>query len=1017
MSFPNKFDGPCSACGVHVHPGEGAYAWRQLYCRFHDPDGAGSTSRKHTINVSAHGAGAALKPAGFLGSDGFAAWRAATNACKNVKGADGQWTTTSTLDALPGVLEALRGAGFQLQIAPALAATLQARAARTQADLQAAGERAQAVDAALKARGLALFPFQATGIDWLAQRDGALLGDEMGCIDGSAQVRISRAGKGFALSLRDLYSAFHGGKRSAASRRTWNPSIPTYIRSLCDGELRLNLVHDVLDKGERPVVQLTLASGKTLLLTPDHEVATPKGFVRADRLVAGADVLTNGQPRCKDCGGTEQVITSSSARFVGSCRKCMYRKHRDKPTWKGGRSIDKDGYVRTAGQQEHPRANRAGQVYEHVLVMEKHLGRFVGVDEVVHHKNGDKTDNRIENLELTTPSAHMADHGREGGYRRLHGGRGGKGGLVTFTPKLDQVISVEACGVAHVYDVVCADPHRNFVANGIVVHNCGKTIQALVAAPTGAPVLVVCPAVAKGVWQREAAKWRPDLRVVVLSGRGSFRWPTAGEMVIVNYDILPTGCEVPAQGTVLVCDEAHAIKNSKATRTQRVRFLSEAVRARAGKVWLLTATPLLGKPQELWSVLQAAGVANEVFGSWKRFVILFNGVAGEWGGYIWGRPFPEVPELLKRAMLRREKAEVLKDLPAKRRQDYVVELSAKDLKALDKLTAEICKRLGTTPEGLAQVLRDGVPMFEEMSRARTLLAGAKIPALLALVESYEEQEEPLVVFSAHRAPIDILAGREGWATITGDTKDKNAVAEAFQRGELRGIACTIGAGGTAVTLTRASNMVMVDLDWTPALNAQAEDRIHRIGTQRPVLITRLVAAHALDERVMEVLAEKQGIINASTEAASRGAEEKVVVKQATLRQDEMVARQAEKASAFNRYAVDSGMTAAQIQGAAVHEFLADLREGAQGMAAAEDRHPRRGPVSPEERWAARGLLQLAGSDPDRAAEKNDVGFNRLDGDFGHSLAAQLETQGLTDAQWRAAVKLCRTYHRQIGECP
>ena len=98
----------------------------------------------------------------------------------------------------------------------------------------------------------------------------------------------------------------------------------------------------------------------------------------------------------------------------------------------------------------------------------------------------------------------------------------------------------------------------------------GKTVQTLCAMPDGAPVLVVAPAVAKGVWKREAARFRPDIRVTVLSGRGSFRWPTAGEMVVVNFDILPAVVEdgkgfkldatipAPPAGCVLVVDEAHA---------------------------------------------------------------------------------------------------------------------------------------------------------------------------------------------------------------------------------------------------------------------------------------------------------------------------------------------------------------------------------------------------------------------------------------------------------------------------
>ena len=202
----------------------------------------------------------------------------------------------------------------------------------------------------------------------------------------------------------------------------------------------------------------------------------------------------------------------------------------------------------------------------------------------------------------------------------------------------------------------------------------GKTIQALIALPEGQPVLVVGPAVAKNVWEQEAKKWRPDLKVTVLSGRNSFRFPEPGEMVIPNYDILSADPGVPNAGTVVVADEAHVLKSIKASRTKKFRTISEAVRKDNGKVWLMTATPLMNRPPELWSVLQAAGIAHEAFGSWSNFVRLFNAVEGEWGGYEWGSPSPEVPSLLQRVSLRRMKVDVLPDLPTKMYRDVVVDI-------------------------------------------------------------------------------------------------------------------------------------------------------------------------------------------------------------------------------------------------------------------------------------------------------------------------------------------------------
>jgi len=592
----------------------------------------------------------------------------------------------------------------------------------------------------------------------------------------------------------------------------------------------------------------------------------------------------------------------------------------------------------------------------------------------------------------------------------------------------------------------------------------GKTIQALISLPENAPVLIVGPAVAKGVWARELGRWRPDLKPVVLSGRGNFRWPEAGEAVIVNYDILPAELEgEPLEGTCLISDEAHALKGSKTARTIRFRAISEKVRAKLGRVWLLTATPLLNKPPELWSVFQAAGIAQEAFGSWKQFCELFNGYPGEWGGMVWGTPSPEVADRIRRVALRRQRKEVLPELPFKTWQEVVVDLDPKSKKAIDKAIEFLNKNKPTVWDRLISdndmfehepsnkktlsgtelesarraVTSMGAPDFEMLAKARALLATAKIPALVEIVEQFEEQEEPVVVFSAHRAPIDIFKDRPGWAVITGDTSPeaRTQIEDAFQAGKLKGIACTIKAGGVAITLTRASQAIFVDLEWTPALNAQAEDRICRIGQTRGCVITNLVARHPLDIRVFELLSQKQSLIGASVEAA-RVQEvvepELIEIDFAALQaQARAEARAADKARleaeklAAERLAQNAGKREQETENErkkrdekASEEKKARARERAKAKGWIEEEgHPERHSAeTPAEAWAAKSLVQLTEDDPDFAKEENGIGFNKSDGVVGHWLAQELP-KGLTPVQWDLAVKLCKKYHGQVGKCP
>jgi len=327
------------------------------------------------------------------------------------------------------------------------------------------------------------------------------------------------------------------------------------------------------------------------------------------------------------------------------------------------------------------------------------------------------------------------------------------------------------------------------------------------------------------------------------------------------------GCRIPPgclPGTVLIFDEAQYVKTASALRTRRLRGIAHEVRRRDGWTWALTGTPLQNYPPELWSIYRCAGVAEEAFGSYKEFVRVMGGTEGLWGGVEWGEPLPEAAERIKRVQLRRLKADYLKDLPSKTYQVMPVEI--------DRATLETCDKLLSEHGGIDAILKlvgEGKVAFEALSRVRAALATAKIPAMLEVVESYESAGEPLIVFSAHRAPIDTLRKRDGWRVITAeeDDKERTKIVADFQDGKLKGLGATIQAAGFGLTLTRASTELFVDQMYNPGQNAQAEDRCHRIGQKNAVLIKILAAEHPLDERVAELLVQKSKNIAASVDAA------------------------------------------------------------------------------------------------------------------------------------------------------
>jgi superfamily II DNA or RNA helicase len=887
--------------------------------------------RINIVRGSAAGT-AEISPIDYLGQD----FRAYVSACSGSRFDGNKRCQIAQVGDLARIAAALQKAGFQVVADPTLIAAVQEQVQAVAQDVSQADARADAVDAKLRERGLSLFPFQRSGVRWLASRKGALLGDDMGCVDGDAFVDVSWEGVVGRTRLANLYDQV---------RRCAVESLPKVL-SLCDGELAWHSIRDVLDKGVKPVVKVSTASGKSIRVTHDHEICTSErgDFVRADALEAGDTIVTRS----------------------------------------------------------------------------------------------------------TRP---------------------------------DVVTAVEEDGEAHVYDIVCDDPHRNFVANGVVVHNCGKTVQALVAAPQDKPILVVCPAVAKGVWAREAKKWRPDLRVTTLSGRGSFRWPEPGEMVAVNYDILPKdlppGC--PAEMTC-ISDESHNLKNGKAQRTQRWNAIAEEVRKLGGRTWLLTATPILNNPFELWAIFSAAGIEREAFGSWNGFIRAFNGVKGRFG-YEFGGASAEVPEMLRKVSLRRKKTDVLKDLPAKIYEERGAELPKDAKKACDAALEALDALVGITPEARDEAVeaagkaanemakgRKKTP-FEKISEIRALLASAKVPAMLEIVEEHEEAEEPLVVFSAHRMPIDLLAKREGWAVITGDTsaEERTRIETDFQAKKLRGVGCTIKAGGVAITLTRASRALFVDQEWTPALNQQAEDRIYRIGQTRGVVIIQLIGDHALDARLAELIGKKTTLIDTSVEAARRiDAEEPTVVAPVMMTPDQAAAAEAKAGprpieyapgrrgpstdeerdalSVFERVNAARGWTdfdrdigssfvAQSSRGLSEKQWALMVKIAAKYTRQATTGGASR-PVKPGappeivlqvprpaanavETWAIGALQSLADSDLDYAQERNNSGFNKFDGGPARSLIGRyLSSDGkLSPRDWDAVIRIAKHYPRQVGRAP
>lgn len=435
----------------------------------------------------------------------------------------------------------------------------------------------------------------------------------------------------------------------------------------------------------------------------------------------------------------------------------------------------------------------------------------------------------------------------------------------------------------------------------------GKTAQAVVAFHPGAPVLVCCPSVAKHTWARWIRMARPEHRVTVITKRSDFRFPRPGEAVIINYELLPTSLRElqkleqeiadaggpkqapmlearlrrekyirarltqPYEGTVMIPDEAHRLKNPAALATIRWRELAFLAHTRGGRIWPVTGTPALNTDAELYHVLQAAGLGKPTFGSEQQFLLEL----AKPDDPVLGAP-PGFVAKLRSCSIKRLRTEVLPELPPTRDETILVPLTA-DVKKLSEDFIAALKVAGVDLETATLKTINTVAMTkiprELFSALRRATAEAKIPHVVEYVEECDAEKDPLVVFCDHRGLIDVLAARDRWGRISGAENDtgKMETADAFQRGELRGVACTHRGAGVSVTLTRAWHMVLADWPYNQGTLQQSKDRIQRIGQKAAgLLYTRFVVDHPLERRMTTLVESKAAMMERHAAAAVPG---------------------------------------------------------------------------------------------------------------------------------------------------
>ena len=434
---------------------------------------------------------------------------------------------------------------------------------------------------------------------------------------------------------------------------------------------------------------------------------------------------------------------------------------------------------------------------------------------------------------------------------------------------------------------------REYGLSGILADDMGlgKTVQVLahllVEKSSGRmdrPCLVVAPTSAMANWFREAERFAPELRVLVLQGparKQHFARIAEYDLVLTTYPLLTRDATVLQEQDwhCLILDEAQFIKNA---RTKSARSAAEL---KTRHRLCLTGTPMENHLGELWSLFHF--LMPGLLGNRRQFGRLFRGPIEKHDDR--GRR-DQLVSRIRPFMLRRTKDEVALDLPPKTEIVRVVELQRgqRDLYESIRLAVHDKVRDAVAEKGLARstiVILDALlklrqvccdPRLLKLEQAQKVRERAKLDLLLEMLDELMSAGRRVLLFSQFTSMLSLiepeLKARDiAWVEITGATQDRDTPVRRFQDGEVPLFLISLKAGGTALNLTAADTVIHYDPWWNPAVEAQATDRAHRIGQDKPVFVYKLITAGSVEEKIVAMQERKrdlaQGIYGAGGKQA------------------------------------------------------------------------------------------------------------------------------------------------------
>ena len=405
----------------------------------------------------------------------------------------------------------------------------------------------------------------------------------------------------------------------------------------------------------------------------------------------------------------------------------------------------------------------------------------------------------------------------------------------------------------------------------------GKTVQTLSYVATEKqtfPLLVIAPLVTLNNWEREIEKFLKKKsrngRIndssspsVTLIRTGKSKELPKTDIYVINYELLFKRFDDLSNVGIrtVVCDEVHNLRSKTTQKYKSVKKLAAlpSVLYRIG----LSGTPIYNRGSEIWPIIDI--LKPGLLGSFKEFCEYFCYVNDKGKAIVLENKRASLRnELQKHVMLRRKKSDVLKELKDKVRYKEVI---ASDTDYYLEELNKIWKKLEEEQKVAETEFSKSASYHRAIQSERQIAGVAKLPHVINFVKNIMEIEESVVVFCHHKvihkllheslqdfSPVSIIGGQAD--KLRQDQIDK------FQKGESKLMIAGIRAGNVGINLTRAKYVIFAELDWSPAIHRQAEDRLHRIGQKNTVFAYYLIGNGTLDDHVANILVDKSYEIDA-----------------------------------------------------------------------------------------------------------------------------------------------------------